>query len=769
MFNENHLYWIGVRESEIQDTDDMFAGSINVFGSNDQNNFSFDKEYSWRFDCNIDHIEWLEFVKNKVDQIIKHDPNCQFMLYYPADYPYYSENVRNRAVYVNDMDIISLLENKIQSKLWLSNYAPILPFSLEIGHNISLEKLKLKFPDNTEFVVQAMSSCGGSGTWLFSHQTEHTVYNLIEDKKQYIVTPFISRNISVNIHAVIYEKEIILLPPSIQIISPKGINLSYSGGDYIAYNRIPQSLKEKVSTLAYNIGNQLRDKGYRGVCGIDFLAVKSEIYLMEINSRFQASTSLINKAFKAYGLPISVQLLHKDAFDNSKCSYNLPSFDVKYSFYYYSYHSDTFNKVRLFYDIQKEYCGLTIDNYLDWSCLKDENTYLYELIFNQSITDISPDFSLRIDPNININAGIIDIDHWENQLLELKIMLLNHGTRISKSALQKLTDDGGVNYKEFYAVDMVLCNIYINVPYNLGLTNLSPFIIDLDNDKNYVLMYWNQRISIVSLRLTDSLGLKTVNGFRYNEISYLGVDRLRVYHRTSCFFKDHHLGCKFCDIENHNKQITLSELKSILDDYKDNSSIKHYLIGGGSNAINSDFHFVIEIVRYIKQHFNKPIYLMCTPPKQIGILKELYQAGVTEIAFNLEVYDRDIAKSIMPGKGELPLDIYEAAFKEAVTIWGRNCKVRSAFIIGLEPFETLLKGIEYICQLGVSPILSLFKPIPQTPLEYRLPPSDKEIADICYRINEVCQKFNVELGPSCPVCEDNTLKISTENFRPNIY
>lgn len=769
MFEENHLYWIGVRESEIFDTGNLFNGSISVFGSNTKNNYSFEKEFSWRFDCNIDHKEWIDYINDKVSEIINKDPYCRFMLYYPADYPFYNENVRNRVLYLNDMDIISLLENKIQSKLWFSNCVTILPYSLEKSQNINLKRLESKFPQYTEFVIQASSSCGGSGTWLFSHQTASTIYNFLKRDERYIVTPYIPHSVSVNIHSIIYEKEVVLLPPSVQIISTENVNFSYNGGDFLSYRKLPQIIKDKVASHAHMIGDKLRDKGYRGVCGIDFLITESDIYLMEINSRFQASTILINKALTINSIPISVQLLHKDAFDNPNCSYNFSAFDVNYSFYCYSYHKDNFDKIRLLYDIQNEYAEFIecIDNDLDWSVSKDENTYLYEFVFEQSITALSPDFSCRLDPNININSGILDVTKWKNQLLELKIMLLNHGTRISLAAMQNLTKSGGVNYEEFYAIDMELCNLYINVPYNLGLTNLSPFEIDIDKSKNYVLKYWNYKISIVSLRLIDPLGSKAINNLKYNEISYLGVDRLRIYHRTGCFYKERNVGCKFCDIEVHNKQISVSEIKKVLDDYMDDPGIRHYLIGGGSNSSNTDFQTIIKIAKYIKMHTNKPIYLMCTPPTDISILKKLFQAGITEIAFNLEVFDRSIAKILMPGKGELSLDIYDASFKEAISIWGKNCKIRSAFIIGLERNETLFAGITHICQLGVSPILSLFKPIPGSPLEYMLPPSNKEIVEICCRVKEICKKYNIELGPTCPYCEDNTLKISTENFVPN--
>lgn len=766
MSKRNHLYWIGVRESEIMYTGDLFVGSISVFGSNIHYNVSFDKEFSWRFDCNVDHSEWIDYINDKVEQIIKRDPKCQFMLYYPADYPYYTERVRERVKYLNDMDLITLLENKIQSKLWLGDYVLLLPYSLETGRDICFHKLQSKFEGVEKFVIQATSSCGGSGTWLLSAQTADTIHEFIEEDRRYLVTPYIEKSISVNIHAVIYAEEIVLLPPSVQIISAENGCFSYQGGDFIAYQKLPKNLRDKLTEHAYTLGNLLRDKGYRGICGIDFLAQGADLYFMEVNSRFQASTFLINRALEDSGVPNSVQNLHKDAFENPRCSYEIPSFNVPYSFYCYSYHQADFDRVRQLYDIRKEFCGQVecVDNYLDWNVKKDENTYLYEFVFKQSITALAPDFSCRIDPNIDINSGIINSEHWEKQLLELKIMLFNHGTRIAPNALKSMVANGGINFQEFYAVDLMLCGLYINVPYNLGLTALSPFLIDTDHHGHYILKYWGREISRVTLRPVDPLGLRHINGHQYNEISYLGVDRLRVYHRTGCFYKEHGLGCKFCDVEPQERPITVSEIKKVLDDYMDHPAVRHYLIGGGSDAPNSDFHTILEIAKYIRKYTDKPIYLMCLPPADVSILKALHRAGITEVTFNLEIFDRKIAKSLMPGKGRLLISAYDAAFKEAVALWGRNCNVRSAFVVGLESAKTLLQGIEHICRFGVSPILSLFKPIPGTPLEYMLPPSNEEIAEICHRVHKICKTYGVELGPSCRYCEDNTLKISAENL-----
>lgn len=151
---------------------------------------------------------------------------------------------------------------------------------------------------------------------------------------------------------------------------------------------------------------------------------------------------------------------------------------------------------------------------------------------------------------------------------------------------------------------------------------------------------------------------------------------------------------------------------------------------------------------------------MSLPPINTSILLKLKEAGITEVSFNLEVFDRKLAVQYMPGKGNIPLTTYEAAFSESVRLWGRSGNVRTIFIIGLEPKESLLNGIEWVCKLGVSPILVLFKPIEGTPLSHMIAPSDKDILEIYEHALEICYKYNISMGPACHYCEDNTLKTS---------
>ena len=154
---------------------------------------------------------------------------------------------------------------------------------------------------------------------------------------------------------------------------------------------------------------------------------------------------------------------------------------------------------------------------------------------------------------------------------------------------------------------------------------------------------------------------------------------------------------------------------------------------------------------------------MSIPPMDCNVLTDLKNAGVTEVAFNLEIFDRNLAVQYMPGKGRIPLARYENAFKKATELWGKSGNVRSALIIGLEPLESVLKGVEYLCRQGVSPILSLFKPAEQ--MEDFFAPDSRDVLFIWEKAEQICSKYGIPLGPSCHYCEDNVLKITFDNER----
>lgn len=754
------IVWIGIRESEIAETKEIFCASITIFGSNKDNNYSFDKAISRRIDYGKENREWGSFAAQIAHMLIEKDANIKFMGYYPEEMVEISEEIKERAICVNDSLITNILENKLYTKLWMSTFVPTIPFSTFIDTELNYEMFCKAFPNYEQFVLQGTFSCGGSGTWLIKNNEDLTQFTSDPDEDHIVmVTPFIENSISVNTHLIIYSNTVQYFPLSIQIIKNFEHRLCYDGGDFVAAKKIDKEVLDIIYQHSVEIGTRLSHIGYRGVCGIDFLISNNKVYFMEINARFQSSTFLLNRALNKNNLP-TLQKMTIDAFYNGVINDIPSSFDVSESFLGVNYTPTTFAKAHYLWErgFQCPEVAAVLDDDINWTLHMEFDTYLYKLVFGTNITCISPDKKLRLYNGFYLEWGLDTEISWSKQPKRFKTAILNQGVYLSKSCLKELQKKGGPNYEMFYALDITIDNtICINVPFMVAFSELSPFEIDFDG-KSYILKYYDKKVAHVKVRTIDVNANKlTKSGIPYYAISYMGVDRLRIHARAGCHFKNKHIGCQFCGIEGGNAY-SIEDIEEVLDTYKKIPELHHFLVGGGAFDPSDNFQKVLQIVSYIRNAFKKNIYLMSIPPINCAILSQLKKAGVTEVSFNLEIYDREYAKKIMPGKGSIPFERYDAAFRTAVSIWGKNGSVRSALIVGLEPKESTIQGIEYLCHIGVSPILALFKPDGE--MEDYLAPSSDEVLYIWETAEKICKKYQVSLGPSCHYCEDNVLKIT---------
>ena len=131
------LYWIGIRESELQDTGNLFSGSITMFGPGGDMRWVLERARGIRHDYNQDSGEWTEFVARHAQEIIRRDPGCRFMLYAPEEAVFYGPDVYKRSICQNPQSLLELLDDKFQTRQWLSEYVPILPYKMQRGETFS--------------------------------------------------------------------------------------------------------------------------------------------------------------------------------------------------------------------------------------------------------------------------------------------------------------------------------------------------------------------------------------------------------------------------------------------------------------------------------------------------------------------------------------------------------------------------------------------------------------------------------------------------------
>lgn len=333
-----NIVWVGVRESEIKYCD-FINVSISLFGNNSN---SLQNQIKKRINHNNEKNYALidDFYNKEIIKQIEKNSNIKFM-YYSQIYSYYSMKklgLLNHIICLNNQDLINFVNNKFKIKEYLRNYIPILNYVYIKGKDCNFEKLRKKFGDN-EFVIQTEEGSGGFSTIVLNEKNKDEIK--LDNNQTFMLTKYCKNNIPINIHILISKNKITLLPSSIQNIELSNNRLIYKGCDFIAYREIVSNkLNSKLKDYALIVGKLMQDKGYRGVLGIDSIIFDNEVYFMEINPRFQNSSTVLNKALHDNNLP-SLQELHYNCFYGNE-NISLPQFNVNYSAYIQEY--ETINK-----------------------------------------------------------------------------------------------------------------------------------------------------------------------------------------------------------------------------------------------------------------------------------------------------------------------------------------------------------------------------------------------------------------------------------------
>jgi hypothetical protein len=266
---------------------------------------------------------------------------------------------------------------------------------------------------------------------------------------------------------------------------------------------------------------------------------------------------------------------------------------------------------------------------------------------------------------------------------------------------------------------------------------------------------------------------------RFSEIAYLSTDRLRVHLTNACLFKLAGNGCRFCNIpiENSHYPIEPKDVETVVEKYMDDRRadreagkevfLRHFLIGGQSLK-NSDEHLIA--TAQVLGRYRLPIYAM-TLPLRGETVEELVKCGVLEYAYNIEIFNESCRKKYMPGKSRTSVEEYLSALDTTRKILNRTKGpeqtkvVRSMIIVGLEPRKDLLEGIQKLIDLQVEPMLSVFRPLPGTPLEYLNAPPIREVYELFYTVSRMLFRASGgrrdfrKLGPECRCCQNNTVSL----------
>ena len=321
--------WIGNRESEIL-TYNIFDESITYFGSAKNGNHAFalinrtPAKYS---------NEFKAYVIQKIDSIITSHNDAEFHFYNPM-FAHKIISIRpDLACFfanINDYELLKWITSKTFVREWLSNSVDVPPYALLSKDECKINNLHSLFGNYNEFIIQKDISGGGEGTYLLTPISEYRVLDSLCYNSLYLVSPCLSPKVSACCHMLIDNDTTTIFPFGIQSSVITNDKMIYKGTSYSKISRFNNCVVNSLNEKAFIIGERLRNIGYRGICGLDFIVIENTVFFIEINARYLGSSFLINKALNEQN-KISLFEMNHICFDAKLPLGTLDGLQINYS------------------------------------------------------------------------------------------------------------------------------------------------------------------------------------------------------------------------------------------------------------------------------------------------------------------------------------------------------------------------------------------------------------------------------------------------------
>ncbi len=252
-------------------------------------------------------------------------------------------------------------------------------------------------------------------------------------------------------------------------------------------------------------------------------------------------------------------------------------------------------------------------------------------------------------------------------------------------------------------------------------------------------------LTVETVRRPKFYDLVTADGVPYEKIALLhGKDVLATTVVQTCIRYVEEQRCKFCAIEESLRSgatlaaKTPAQLAEVAEAAVRLDGIKQMVMTTGTTTgPDRGARNLVRCVRAVLEAVpGLPIQVQIEPPGDLSVIQDLHDAGATAIGIHVESMDDELRLAWMPGKGSVPMAEYEAAWAEAVRVFGPN-KVSTYLLIGLgEDPDELVAGAARLIEMGVYPFV-----VPMRPMVGTLARRDGAVAASASVVSDVTERI----------------------------
>ncbi len=273
-------------------------------------------------------------------------------------------------------------------------------------------------------------------------------------------------------------------------------------------------------------------------------------------------------------------------------------------------------------------------------------------------------------------------------------------------------------------------------------------------------------LTVETVRRPRFYDLQTADGVPYHKIALLhGRDVLATTVVQTCVRYAEAERCRFCAIEESLRAGTTvaaktpAQLAEVAEAAVRLDGVRQMVMTTGTTkGPDRGARALVRCVRAVRAAVpGLPVQVQIEPPGEPGVLAELKEAGATSVGIHVESLDDDVRKRWLPGKSTVPLAEYEAAWDEAVRVFGWN-HVSTYLLIGLgEDPDELVAGAARLIERGVYPFVVPMRPMLGTlaARDGAVAPPASLVADVTRRVGDLLAAAGmrgVDQEAGCAAC-----------------
>ena len=239
-------------------------------------------------------------------------------------------------------------------------------------------------------------------------------------------------------------------------------------------------------------------------------------------------------------------------------------------------------------------------------------------------------------------------------------------------------------------------------------------------------------------------------------VKYHSRDCITLWPSSNCCYDRPGMKCRFCSLlPESDAPVPVEELAHGLELLYAKVPHSHALNFSGATYKNPDVmaDYWIALTRRLREFYTGAISIEFAPPADLGKLREMKEAGVTNVIMNLEIADERLRSEICPGKGRITKAHYYEAYARGVELFGRG-QVSSVLIAGLQPYDDIVAECERMTAAGVFPTIMPFRPFDDSELSQASMCDPDEYLRIAELLGEMLRKHGLapHLMQGCTKC-----------------